>query len=74
MIDLNPEQEGRPKPLLLNPRDAAQALAISPRKLWELTDTGEVSCVRIGRAVRYSVEDLRRWIRSQTKSVKAAEE
>ena len=49
-------------PLLLKPGDAAKALAISPRKLWELTNTGEIPCVRIGRAVRYSPDDLRAWI------------
>ena len=51
--------------LLLRPNEAAQVLAISPRKLWELTDCGEMPCVRIGRAVRYSVEDLKAWIRGK---------
>jgi len=51
------------RPILLRPNEAAQVLAISPRKLWELTDCGEIPCVRIGRAVRYSVEDLKEWIK-----------
>ena len=51
--------------LLLRPNEAAQVLAISPRKLWELTDCGEMPCVRIGRAVRYSVEDLKAWIKGK---------
>jgi excisionase family DNA binding protein len=44
--------------LLLTPRTAATALAISPRKLWELTNRREIACVRIGRSVRYRPEFL----------------
>jgi predicted DNA-binding transcriptional regulator AlpA len=51
--------------LLLNARDAATALAISPRKLWELTNGGDIPCVRIGRAVRYDPADLQDWIAGQ---------
>jgi len=47
---------------LLTARDAAKFLAISPRKLWQLTNCGDIPCVRIGRAVRYDPFDLRRWI------------
>jgi len=45
--------------LLLRPREAAQALAISERTLWGLTKTGTIPCVRLGRSVRYDVADLR---------------
>jgi excisionase family DNA binding protein len=48
--------------LLLTALQAAKALAISPRTLWSLTDSGEIPCVRIGRAVRYDPVDLRAWI------------
>ena len=51
--------------LLLTPREAAQTLAISPRKLWEVTKTGGLPCVRIGRAVRYDITDLQSWITAQ---------
>ena len=50
---------------LLRSKDAARVLAISPRKLWQLTNCGDVTCVRIGRAVRYDPDDLRRWIDSR---------
>ena len=53
--------------LLLNPQQAAEALAISPRKLWSMTASGEIPHVRIGRSVRYPVDDLRDWIDSQKK-------
>ena len=48
--------------LLLRPAEAAEALAVSPRKLWELTNRGVIPSVRIGRCVRYDPADLRRWI------------
>jgi len=48
--------------LLLTPKQAAEALAISPRTLWSMTAAGEIPHVRIGRCVRYPVDDLREWI------------
>ncbi|MFQ5734470.1 MAG: helix-turn-helix transcriptional regulator [Planctomycetaceae bacterium] len=54
--------------LLLTAPQAAKALAISPRKLWGLTASGEIPHVRIGRrSVRYPVDELQRWIDAQTK-------
>lgn len=55
----------RPKdmdPLLLSPRQASRALAISERTLFTLTKSGEVPCIRIGKLVRYSVDGLRKYI------------
>jgi excisionase family DNA binding protein len=51
--------------LLLKPREAARALAISERTLWELTKRGKIPHVRIGRAVRYAPADLEAWIESR---------
>lgn len=59
-----------PGQLLLKPRAAATALAISPRKLWSLTNAGIIRCVRIDRAVRYDPADLRAWIESKKGRVK----
>jgi excisionase family DNA binding protein len=53
------------EPLLLTAREAARSLAISERKLWELTKRKLIPCVRIGRAVRYSPLDLQAWIEAQ---------
>lgn len=50
---------------LLKSEDAARVLAISPRKLWELTAAKEIECVRIGKCVRYSYDALQRFIDSQ---------
>ena len=55
-------------PLLLKPHEAARALAISERKLWELTKLGEIPHVRIGRSVRYVAVDLQTWIESRRRS------
>jgi excisionase family DNA binding protein len=49
--------------LLLSPRDAAKALSICERTLFSLTKSGEIPVIRIGRAVRYSLDDLKEWIR-----------
>lgn len=53
------------KPFLLKAREAARRLAISERHLYQLTSSGEVPCVRIGKLVRYSVETLRKWIKDR---------
>ena len=55
------------KTLLLNPRETAAALAISPRKLWGMTASGEIPHIRLGRSVRYPLDDLRCWIDRQKK-------
>jgi excisionase family DNA binding protein len=57
--------------LLLTAIEAADALAISPRKLWSLTASHEIPHLRIGRSVRYSVTELERWIDEQTRGGEA---
>jgi excisionase family DNA binding protein len=52
--------------LALRPREAAKALNISPRLLWQLTKEGHIPCVRVGtgkrKAVLYPVDALQRWL------------
>lgn len=48
--------------LLLTPKEAAAALAISERKLWQLMKDGTIPCIRIGRATRYAVGDLQEFV------------
>jgi excisionase family DNA binding protein len=50
------------EPLLLRPPQAAEALAISERQLWQLTHDGAIHAIRIGRSVRYDLDDLRAFI------------
>ncbi len=52
--------------LALRPKDAARALGIGERLLWSKTNTGEIPCVRIGRAVVYPVELLRVYLARQS--------
>jgi excisionase family DNA binding protein len=47
-----------PSKFLLTPKQAAETLSISPRKLWGMTASGEIPHIRLGRCVRYAVDDL----------------
>lgn len=60
-----PEKPETPR-LLLTSREAAVALSISERKLWELTNCGVIKVVRIGRSVRYSCSALEEFIAEQS--------
>ena len=51
-----------PQQLALRPKDAAKALGIGERLLWSMTNRGEIPHVRVGRAVLYPVDLLRRWL------------
>jgi len=48
-------------------KDAARMLGIGQRKLWSLTNRGDIPHFRIGRSVRYSVPALMEWIDERTK-------
>ena len=47
-------------------REASAYLTISARKLWTLTNSGQLACVRIGKAVRISRAALDLFIRANT--------
>lgn len=53
-------------PLALRPREAAKALGISARHLWQLTKDGHIPCVRVGSGTRktvlYPVAELQAWL------------
>lgn len=57
-------------PLALRPREAAKALGISARHLWQLTRDGLIPCVRVGSGTRktvlYPVAQLQAWLDRQT--------
>lgn len=48
--------------LALRPKEAAKALGIGERKLWAMTNSGELPHIRIGRAVVYPVRELEGWL------------
>jgi excisionase family DNA binding protein len=52
--------------LALRPREAAKALGVSERSLWEWTHRGDVPHVRIGRTILYPVDALRNWLCRRT--------
>jgi excisionase family DNA binding protein len=50
-----------PEPILMTQREAAKALGISQRKLWDMTaPRGPIPVVKLGTLVRFAPEDLRR--------------
>lgn len=53
--------------LALRPKEAARALGIGERLLWSKTNSGEIPCARIGRAVVYPVNLLRDYLDQQAK-------
>ena len=54
--------------LLLKPLEAAKALAISHRTLWELTRSGKIPHVRLSRKIiRYRLSDLEMHVEEQIK-------
>ena len=48
--------------LAMRPREAAKALSISERLLWEHTERGTIPHIRLGRAILYPVDSLRDWL------------
>jgi len=57
--------------LLVDAREAARLLSVSPRTLWAMTHQGDLPCVRIGRLVRYDVAGLTRWVADRQQGGKA---
>lgn len=48
--------------LLVDLREAARLLCVSPRTVWTLKDRGELPVVYIGRSVRFRVTDLEAFV------------
>jgi len=68
-IEIHPEkqvfkEDEQAQPFLIHSRDAAKLLGISERTLWGMSHAEETpSPIRIGRNVRWSIEELRAWTR-----------
>lgn len=56
--------------LALRPKEAAKALGIGDRKLWELTadSTSGIPHCRFGRCLVYPVDELRAWVAKRATS------
>lgn|GEM_PF-1007872 len=48
--------------MALRPREAAAAIGVSERTLFTWTKNGDVPHIRIGKTVRYPVDEIRRWM------------
>lgn len=48
--------------LLVDTREAARLLAVSPRTVWSMMARGELPTVRLGRAVRVRMADLEAFV------------
>jgi excisionase family DNA binding protein len=51
--------------LAMRAREAALALSISERLLWEWTNRKQVPHVRIGKAILYPVDALQEWLKEE---------
>ena len=64
-------------PLALRPREAAKALGISARLLWQLTKDGHIPCVRIGsgkrKTVLYPIDALQAFLTGRTAPAKGGD-
>jgi excisionase family DNA binding protein len=56
-------------PQLLSEREAAKWLGVCVRTLWAIRASGEIPHVRLGRAIRYDVDDLRAYVARNKKGV-----
>ena len=59
--------DGKSKPgdqtLLVDTKHAARLLKVSPRKLWEMYNSGAMpQPVRLGSLVRWSLDTLKKWV------------
>jgi excisionase family DNA binding protein len=50
-------------PMALRPREAARALGVSERWLWEQTKAGEIPFTKVGRVTLYPRAMLEEWLR-----------
>ena len=46
----------------MRPREAAKALSVSERTLWDWTRNGDVPYLRRGKTILYPTDALRRWL------------
>jgi predicted DNA-binding transcriptional regulator AlpA len=56
--------------LSLRPKEAAKALGICERTLWEMTQRGVVPHIRLSeKIILYSVDSLRTWLQQQAQNI-----
>jgi len=65
--DMNVIRNGHPPKLALGPRDAAKAIGISERTLWQLTHDGCIAYVKINNRTVYRVSSLEAYLAAHEK-------
>ncbi len=65
-ISVNANVNDRVTRLLLRPEEAAEAIAISRTKVFEMMRTGELESLTIGRSRRITADALERWVQRQS--------
>ena len=63
--NLSAKTEPQAPCLAMRPREAAKALGISERLLWDWTSRGQVPHVRVGKAILYPTAVLEDWLKDQ---------
>ena len=72
LIESNNTKRTAPPTLALRPAAAAKAIGIGKRKLWEITNDGQIPHAKIGVCVVYPVGLLQDWLAEQAaKGVKS---
>ena len=57
------DQPSEPKPLLINARELARMMQVSPRTLWRLLSAGKlIRPIRIGGNTRWRLDEVKDWI------------
>ena len=67
-------EHAKTKPnLAMRPRDAAKALGVSERLLWQWTHDGVIPSVKVGRTVLYPTAELQAWLSRQADMAKGGD-
>lgn len=66
---LAPNDRPQNQKLLVTAKEAAAMLSMSERTLWSLSNRGDIPRIRVGRSIRYSIEDLSEFIDQQREPV-----
>jgi excisionase family DNA binding protein len=72
-VDVPAKAERQTPCLAMRPKEAAKALGVSERLLWEWTRRGTVPHIKIGGVVVYPTDALREWLRQCARTSGAEE-
>ncbi len=64
-MSTSPASTPQEPPFLITEKEAARLLGLCERTVWKLRNDKKIRCVKIGAAVRYTREEITRFIESQ---------